>query len=125
MTFAIFTRSNMVVNPGWLQIADTALVLISTLGITFAMFGRYHVNATIDVVLRCLLAAVSFVAMFHPDMSVSAAVAVVVALALFAGMWRYSAIAPRKTTAPGTLGGAARGPDELAPILAEAKRELG
>ena len=31
MTFAIFTRSNMVVNPGWLQIADTMLVLISTL----------------------------------------------------------------------------------------------
>ena len=42
MTFAIFTRSNMVVNPGWLQIADTLLVLISTLGITFAMFGRCH-----------------------------------------------------------------------------------
>ena len=40
MTFAIFTRSNMVVNPGWLQIADTILVLISTCGITFAMFGR-------------------------------------------------------------------------------------
>ena len=41
MTFAIFTRPNMVVNPGWLQIADTMLVLISTCGITFAMFGRY------------------------------------------------------------------------------------
>ena len=42
MTFAIFTRSNMVVNPGWMQIADTVLVLISTCGITFAMFGRFH-----------------------------------------------------------------------------------
>ena len=41
MTFAIFTRSNMVVNPGWPQIADTMLVLISTCGITFAMFGRF------------------------------------------------------------------------------------
>ncbi len=30
MTFAIFNQPNMVVNPGWLQIADTLLVLIST-----------------------------------------------------------------------------------------------
>ena len=42
MTFAIFTRSNMVTTTGWLQIADTLLVLVSTLGITFAMFGRTH-----------------------------------------------------------------------------------
>ena len=59
MTFAIFTRSNMVVNPGWLQIADTMLVLISTCGITFAMFGRYLDRKAADIALRCLLAAVS------------------------------------------------------------------
>ncbi len=57
MTFAIFTRFNMVTNPGWLMIADTLLVLISTLGITFAMFGRCHVNRAVDIALRCLLAA--------------------------------------------------------------------
>ena len=57
MTFAIFTRFNMVTNPGWLMIADTLLVLISTLGITFAMFGRCHLNRAVDIALRCLLAA--------------------------------------------------------------------
>ena len=41
MTFAIFTRPNMVVTTGWLQIGDVLLVLISTCGITFAMFGRW------------------------------------------------------------------------------------
>src|SRR5256884_4894762 len=68
MTFAIFTRPNMVVTTGWLQIADTLLVLVSTCGITFALFGRCHENASVDIALRCLLAAISFLCMFHPDM---------------------------------------------------------
>ena len=40
MTFTIFTRSDMVVNPGWAQIGDIFLVVTSTCGVTFAMFGR-------------------------------------------------------------------------------------
>ena len=124
MTFAIFTRSNMVVNPGWLQIADTMLVLISTLGITFAMFGRCHANAAVDIALRCLLAAVSFLAMFHPDMKTSAAVAVVVAAALVVGIWRHRQIAPPKSFAPHSVGPAPPSGD-LAPVLAEAKRDIG
>ena len=57
MTFAVFTRYNMVVNPGWLQIADTLLVLISTLGITFALFGRCHRSQAVDIGLRVVMAA--------------------------------------------------------------------
>ena len=86
MTFAIFTRSNMVTTTGWLAIADTLLVLASTLGIAFAMFGRTHRNRAVDVFLRCLVAAAAFVAMFHPDMSISALVAGVVMLAVL-GAW--------------------------------------
>ena len=123
MTFAIFTRSNMVVNPGWLQIADTILVLISTLGITFAMFGRCHLTMAVDIGLRCLLAAVSFVVMFHPDMATSAAVSVVVAAGIVAGIWRHRQIAPPKSFAitPDRIVPAG----DLAPVLAEAKREIG
>ncbi len=123
MTFAIFTRPNMVVNPGWLQIADTILVLISTLGITFAMFGRCHASAAADIALRCLLTAVSFLAMFHPDMKTSAAVSVVVTVALVWGIWRHRQIAPPKSFAPTADQIAASG--DLAPVLAEAKRDIG
>ena len=123
MTFAIFTRSNMVVNPGWLQIADTILVLISTLGITFAMFGRCHRNPAADVALRCLLAAMAFGTMFHPDMTMSAAIAVPVVLALIAGIWRHRQIAPPKSFAP-TQDQLAPS-SGLAPVLAEAKRDIG
>jgi TRAP transporter 4TM/12TM fusion protein len=124
MTFAIFTRPNMVVNPGWLQVADTMLVLISTCGITFAMFGRSHEHAAIDITLRSLLALVSFLVMFHPDMRVSAAVAVLVVVALAFGIARHRVVAPPKTvSAPAEE--AVTSPDELAPLLAEAKREVG
>jgi TRAP transporter 4TM/12TM fusion protein len=124
MTFAIFTRPNMVVNPGWLQIADTMLVLISTCGITFAMFGRSHEHAAVDITLRSLLAAVSFLVMFHPDMRVSAAVAVVVVVALAFGIARHRVVAPPKAAAA-PAEDAVTSPDELAPLLAEAKREVG
>jgi TRAP-type uncharacterized transport system fused permease subunit len=123
MTFAIFTRSNIVVNPGWLQIGDTILVLISTLGITFAMFGRYADNQAVDIALRLLLAAVAFVAMFHPSTTVSATVASGVALALVIGIWRHRLIAPPKTAAAAEPAASAPATEDLAPILAEAKRE--
>jgi TRAP transporter 4TM/12TM fusion protein len=125
MTFAIFTRYNMVVNPGWLQIADTILVLISTLGITFAMFGRCHVNAAIDILLRCLLAAVSFAAMFHPDMRTSAAISAILTLAIGVGIWRHNQIAPPKAFAAAGPETAAASAGDLEPVLAEAKRDIG
>jgi TRAP transporter 4TM/12TM fusion protein len=123
MTFAIFTRSNMVVNPGWMQIADTLLVLVSTLGITFAMFGRCHAAPALDIGLRCLLAAVSFVAMFHPDMGTSALVGVVVAAALIVGVWQHRQVAPPKSFEAGQQPAGPAG--DLAPVLAEAKRDIG
>ena len=125
MTFAIFTRYNMVVNPGWLQVADTILVLISTCGITFAMFGRSHENPTVDIPLRCLLAAVSFVVMFHPDMKTSAAVAIAVTAAIGIGIWRHRQIAPPKTFAMPAAETAGSASGNLAPVLAEAKRDIG
>jgi hypothetical protein len=125
MTFAIFTRNNMVVNPGWMQVVDTVLVLVSTCGITFAMFGRFHERPGIDIALRALLALVSFVTMFEPDARVSAAVAAVVLAALAFGIRRHREIAPAKTAMATPAESAAAPPDALAPLLAEAKRDVG
>ena len=124
MTFAIFTRSNMVTTTGWLQIADTLLVLVSTLGITFAMFGRAHRNLAIDILLRCCMAAISFVVMFHPDMKTSASVAVFVMLAVVVGIWRHIQIAPTTYAITDAETDAAPSGD-LAPVLASAKRDIG
>ncbi|HXF88977.1 MAG TPA: TRAP transporter fused permease subunit [Xanthobacteraceae bacterium] len=123
MTFAIFTRYNMVTKPGWLQIADAGLVLVSTVGITFAIFGRCHRNAIVDLSLRCLMAAVSFFVMFHPSMQVSATVAVFLLIAIALGIWQHRRIAPPKSFAAQETVGPGAG--DIAPVLAEAKREIG
>jgi TRAP-type uncharacterized transport system fused permease subunit len=96
MTFAIFTRPDIVVTPGWQQIAATALVMISTCGITLAMFGRFVGNPAADVALRAALAIIAFVTMFHPDDRVAAATGAFVVAALVAGVWRHRRIAPPK-----------------------------
>jgi TRAP transporter 4TM/12TM fusion protein len=126
MTFAVFTRTDMVVNPGWPQIAATALVLISTCGITFAMFGRYTDNVALDVALRLGLAAISFVTMFHPDDTVSTAVAVPVVLAVLAGIWRHRVVAPPKSFEHMPEDAIAPQPSgDFAAMAAEARRDYG
>jgi TRAP transporter 4TM/12TM fusion protein len=67
MTFAIFTRSDIVVNPGWLQVWATILVFVGTSGVAFALFGRFTESFAVDVLLRLLLAVVSFLVMFFPN----------------------------------------------------------
>ena len=96
MTFAIFTRSDIVVNPGWPQVFATALVLISTCGITFAMFGRLLERPGGDIMLRAMMALFAFVTMFHPDNRVAAATGAVLLAALIVGILRHRRIAPPK-----------------------------
>ena len=124
MTFAIFTRSDMVVTTGWPQIVDTALVLISTCGITFAMFGRYFEQAAGDIALRCALALIAFVTMFHPNQRISIAVGAFVAAAIIFGIWRHRLVAPPK---PGTSfieSETVVQTGDIAALAAEAKREV-
>ena len=97
MTFAIFTRSRLVVNPGWGMIADMLLVAISCWGITFSIFGRIASNPRSDVMLRAALALVSFVVMFHPDGSVAIGAALCVVPATIYGTYRHGLIARPKS----------------------------
>ena len=97
MTFAIFVRSRLVVNPGWGMIADMLLVAIACWGITFPMFGRMVRTRGSDVMLRAALALASFVVMFHPDGKVSLMVAVIVLPATVYGVKRHRMIAPPKS----------------------------
>ena len=124
MTFAIFTRSDIVINPGWPQIAATILVLISTLGITFSMFGRFVEQGIVDIPLRLLLAAVSFLAMFHPNDTFVWLPAMVVLAALAVGLWRHRLIAGPKAPPMSALDKPLDEGD-ISGVLAEARREIG
>ena len=96
MTFAIFSRSEMVVNPGWTQVASTLVVTVGTCGTALAMFGRIVENPAGDILLRSVLILAAFVALFHPDDTVSAATAAVVLAATIFGVLRHRQIAPPK-----------------------------
>jgi TRAP transporter 4TM/12TM fusion protein len=124
MTFAIFTRSNMVINPGWPQIADTILVLLGTCGITFAMFGRAFARLAADIAFRVIVAALALITLFHPnDTLVWAPGIVVLALVAF-GIWRHRQIAAPKSVTQPTEGPAASSAD-LSKLVVEARREIG
>ena len=96
MTFAIFTRSDMVVHPGWPQIVATLLVAIGTCATAFAMFGRFLENPAGDILLRATLALFAFVTMFHPDGNVAMVSAAFALAATIYGVMRHRQIAPPK-----------------------------
>ncbi len=124
MTFAIFTRSDMVINPGWLQIIDTCLVAASTCGIAYAMFGRFSDNPALDIGYRVLTAAVSLVTMFHPNDTLVKYTVMAVLPLLILGVWRHAKIASPKGGIIREEEGPADTSVDLNRLAAEAKREV-
>jgi len=96
MTFAIFSRSEIVVHPGWTQIGSTLVVTIGTFGTALAMFGRLMERKAGDLVLRTVLMLVALVALFHPDDTVSAITAAFVLAAIVFGVIRHRRVGPGK-----------------------------
>jgi TRAP transporter 4TM/12TM fusion protein len=123
MTFAIFTRSEMVVTPGWTQILNTVAMLIGTCGVAFAMFGRFTLNVWTDVVLRLLLAAVSGVVLFHPNDTIALSICPLVLAGVIVGIFRHRVISPAATLAveEKPLG---KSDQNLAELAHEAKHEF-
>jgi len=145
MTFAIFTRSDMVVNPGWAQVGATLLVFAGTSGVAFAFFGRFTGNRGADILMRVALALLSLVVLLFPGGESGARIisalvgthawlqipadavpvvtSVFVAAALAFGIQRHRQIAQAlspvqaRETLPAATGDASR-------LVAEARREV-
>ncbi|MBI3055410.1 MAG: TRAP transporter permease [Betaproteobacteria bacterium] len=97
MTFAIFTRTEMVVSPGWAQLSDTLLVAIGTCAFAFAMFGRFLKNPAADILLRVVLAVFAAVTLFHPEGHMAIAAAAFVLPVTIYGTLRHRNIAGPKS----------------------------
>jgi TRAP transporter 4TM/12TM fusion protein len=67
----VFTRPELVLEPGFAQLAAMALLLAATIGISFSLQARFAVRREIDIALRLALAAIAFVVLFHPDRQVA------------------------------------------------------
>jgi len=125
MTFAIFTRTDMVVTTGWLQLQDTALVMIGVAGVTLALFARVARSRPLDAGLRVLFAFASGVVLFHPSEGWSIAAAAIVLPASVVGIWRHRQIAPPEAKEPEAAEAIDADEPTLNELLAEGTREVG
>ena len=81
----VFTRPELVLEPGLAQLGAMALVTTATLGISFALQARFSERREIDLPLRLGLAAFALVVLFHPERQVAALACLPVGLAV--GYW--------------------------------------
>jgi TRAP-type uncharacterized transport system fused permease subunit len=126
ITFALFTRSDLVVNPGWGQIGDILLVTVGSCGFAFAMFGYYFNNLWKNILARIFIALFSALTLFHPNDKLVWTFGAITLLALIWGIRRHNMIAPmKKAPVPETEEGAPTPSEGLAEVVAEAKRDIG
>ena len=63
----VFTRPELVLEPGLAQIGAMALITTATIGITFSLQAQFSDHREFDVPLRIVLAAIALVVLLHPD----------------------------------------------------------
>lgn len=126
MTFALFTRSDLVVNPGWRQIGDVFMVTVGTCGVAFSLFGHCIKNWKGNVVARLLMALLSFMTLYHPNDTLIWATGGVTLLALIWAVGRHNRIASPELAPSGEPDeGSPTRPEDLASMVAEARRDIG
>jgi len=81
----VFTRPELVLEPGIAQLGAAALVLTATIGVTFSIQARFTDRHALDVVLRIVLAAFALVVLLHPSRQV--AILAGVPVALYVAYW--------------------------------------
>jgi len=81
----VFTRPELVLEPGVAQLGAMALITMATLGGCFALQASFSERRELDLPARLVLAALAMVVLFHPDRQVAALACVPVALAI--GYW--------------------------------------
>jgi TRAP transporter 4TM/12TM fusion protein len=81
----VFTRPELVLEPGLAQIGALLMLLIATVGTSFSLQAHFADNRAIDILLRLVLAALVLVVILHPDHQVAALTCVPVLL--FIAYW--------------------------------------
>jgi TRAP-type uncharacterized transport system fused permease subunit len=96
----VFTRPELVKEPGLAQIGAMVLIGTATVGITFSLQARFTDKRALDVLLRLVLAGIALVVLLHPDRQL--AIAACVPVGLFVGYWvvrrRNAPIIPQSGT---------------------------
>lgn len=88
MMAAVFTRPELVLEPGLAQLGAGVLVAIGCMGVILALQGKFHGNVGMDRALRAGVAALSLATLLHPDNTIASILAVLVMIAIGAGLLR-------------------------------------
>jgi TRAP-type uncharacterized transport system fused permease subunit len=97
----VFTRPELVLEPGLAQLGAMALIAVATVGITFSLQAEFADHLLIDALARTLLAALALVVLLHPNRQLAWLTCIPVAL--FVAYW-----AMRRRNAPVAAGAVAR-----------------
>jgi TRAP transporter 4TM/12TM fusion protein len=81
----VFTRPELVLEPGVAQIGAMLLITTATIGITFSLQARFAERLEIDVPLKLVLAAAALVVLLHPDRQLAWLACIPVGV--FVGYW--------------------------------------
>jgi len=85
LMFGIFTRPELVMEPGLAQVGAMLLLMAATVGISFSLQARFTDRRAVDVPLRIVLGAIALVVVFHPDQQV--ATFACIPIGLFVAYW--------------------------------------
>ena len=67
----VFIRPELVIAPGWAQIAAGLLIGIPTIGLSFGMQATFSDRRSTDLTIRILLAACALFALLYPDAQIA------------------------------------------------------
>ena len=81
----VFTRPELVLEPGWAQIGAMILILLATIGVIFSLQAQFSERRAIDIAARVVLFAIAMAALLHPDRQLAWLACVLIAL--FAAYW--------------------------------------
>jgi TRAP transporter 4TM/12TM fusion protein len=81
----VFTRPELVMEPGLAQVGAMLLLMAATVGLSFSIQAQFAEHRAIDVVVRLVLAALALVVIFHPSQQVAAFTCI--PIGLFVGYW--------------------------------------
>ncbi|MDW8045422.1 MAG: TRAP transporter fused permease subunit [Nitrososphaerota archaeon] len=92
LMFVVFTRPNIVVEPGISQLFNGGLVMAGTSGIIFGIFGKFDKRLFLDVPLRIFIAILSLLALFHPDINLAVLSSLAILVMIVFGLYRLKRV---------------------------------
>jgi TRAP-type uncharacterized transport system fused permease subunit len=81
----VFTRPELVIEPGLAQIGAMLLLMVSTIAVSFSLQARFSARRGADIAVRIGMAALALVVLAHPDRQL--AVLACVPIGVLIGYW--------------------------------------